>query len=602
MSRVMSGPEGRSSMNRKNPDLMKPEAGKGRNLLWADLRHVGRMLGQYLKGDPIWSLVLFGGQLAAGAVSVILGLQVQQRLAAITNALGEGDGSGIASNTTAILGLVAAVLVIGVSVIFAQYALRMRFRRVVTQKLLGRWFKDNRFFHMERRQGLDYPEQRIQEDVFQTIDGFLRLAPEVTMGLFTVFIYVGQLWTLSPPMTVPVLGITQPLPGLLVFGTLAFAVSLTLLTHWVGVRLTRTEVARQSLEARYRQEMAAVRHNGETIAFTRAAGVEESRLSTTFDLIRRNWSAYTNATLAIRTITGVPTSLLIVAPTLLFAPFVLNGSMGIGDVNLVGVSIMAVYVGAGILMSNYVALALLRSAVARLRGLHEQLDVETRSDVTVTTEVRDDIRTVDLRIAFPNGDAMNDVGDLTIGQGDRLLIQGRSGAGKSTLLRAIAGLWPEGEGGVRLPADARIVFLPQRPYMPDGTIASLLSYPEAPDAGRDQDYIDLLQRLGLGRLVDSLHEHGSWTNSLSPGEQQRVAAARAILSRPDYLFVDEATSALDPQLEACVYQLIAERLPGTALISVAHRPAVADYHSSVLRLEGGACARTTLAAAGEADR
>lgn len=419
------------------------------------------------------------------------------------------------------------------------------------------------------------------------------------MGLFTVFLYVGQLWKLSPPMTAPLLGINQPIPGLLVYGTLAFAVGLTLLTHWVGVRLTRTEVARQSLEARYRQEMAAVRHNGETIAFTRAAGVEGSRLAATFGLIRRNWSAYTNATLAIRTITGVPTSLLVIAPTLMFAPFVLNGSMGIGDVNLVGVSILAVYVGAGILMSNYVALALLRSAIARLRNLHEQLDVETGSDIAVRTEARDGIQTIDLRIAFPNGEAMNDIGDLTIVQGDRLLIQGRSGAGKSTLLRAIAGLWPEGDGTVILPAGARIVFLPQRPYMPDGTIAGLLSYPDAPDTDHDQVYVDLLERLDLGRLTGSLHEHGSWSTSLSPGEQQRVAAARAILSAPDYLFVDEATSALDPQLEAIVYKLIAERLPGAALVSVAHRPAVADYHSSVLRMEGGSCARRPLTVAGD---
>jgi len=226
--------------------------------------------------------------------------------------------------------------------------------------------------------------------------------------------------------------------------------------------------------------------------------------------------------------------------------------------------------------------------------------VETESELVVRTEARDDIRTEDLQIAFPNGDVMNEVGNLTIAKGDRLLIQGRSGAGKSTLLRAIAGLWPEGGGAVMLPADAKIVFLPQRPYMPDGTIAGLLSYPEAPDASHDQAYIDLLERLDLGRLVGSLHEHGSWVTSLSPGEQQRVAVARAILSAPDYLFVDEATSALDPQLEGAVYKLIAERLPEAALVSVAHRPAVADYHSSVLRLEEGACARAALPAASPA--
>lgn len=581
-------------MKRKNKQPMNHiDASQTRKTLGRDLAYIGKLFGRYIKADPIWCLLLFGGQIGAGALGAVLGLQLQRRLAAITNALGEGDGSQIASNTNAILLLVAAIIFIGAVAIFAQYTLRIRFRRVITGKLVSHWLTDNRFYHIERKQKLDYPEQRIQEDVTLTIDSFLRLAPEVIIGSLTMFLYVGQLWIMSPPIIIPALGINTPIPGFLVFCTLGFAFGLTLITHWVGIRLTNAEIARQSLEARYRQEMATIRHNGETIAFTRAGEIERSRVSQTFDLIRRNWASYVNATLAVRTITGLPTSMLMIAPTLLFATFVLSGAMGIGDVNLVGISIMSVYVGAGILMSNYVALALLRSSVVRLRRLEDLLVEEQTSGIDVDVEARNDIHTDTLSIAYPNGQPMNSVGKLAINKGDKLLIKGQSGAGKSTLLRAIAGLWPEGSGQVRIPEDAKVVFLPQRPYIPAGTIAELLAYPNKPDAARYAEYADILQRLGLDRLVASMDVHDSWVNSLSPGEQQRIAAARAILSAPDYLFVDEATSALDPELEAEVYGLMIERLPQSAIVSVAHRPAVEKYHSSVLNIDAGRSVITT---------
>lgn len=571
----------------KKPLKSKVGTEQVRNTLGRDLGYVIRLFGRYIKADPMWCLLLFGGQIGAGAVGAILGLQLQRRLAEITNALGNGDGSQIAVHTSAIIWLTAAITTIGVVAIFAMYTLQIRFRRVVNGKLVSQWITDDRFYHMERQQKLDYPEQRIQEDISLTVNTFLRLAPEVTIGSLTVFLYIGQLWNMSPPISIPVLGITKPIPGFLVFCTLGFAVGMTLITHWIGIRLTNAEIARQTLEARYRQQMAAVRHNGETIAFTRGGEVERSRVEKTFELIRLNWASYVNATIAVRTITGLPMSMLMIAPTLIFAPFVLSGAMGIGDVNLIGVSIMSVYVGAGILMSNYVALALLRSSVARLRRLEEVLGEQQVIGINLGSEDRADIQLENLSVAFPNGQAMNTVGDLAIRQGDRLLIKGRSGAGKSTLLRAIAGLWPEGSGQVRVPADANIVFLPQRPYLPAGTIADLLAYPNRSDVARYPVYEDILRRLGLERLVPFMDEHAVWSNSLSLGEQQRIAAARAILSEPDYLFVDEATSALDARLEADVYALMEERLPNSAIISVAHRPAVERYHSKTLEIDAG---------------
>ncbi|MGH7019734.1 MAG: ATP-binding cassette domain-containing protein, partial [Brevundimonas sp.] len=290
----------------------------------------------------------------------------------------------------------------------------------------------------------------------------------------------------------------------------------------------------------------------------------------------------------ITVVAGLPETIMLVGPAVLCAPFVLSGRMQIGDIALVGASFQQVYGGVGIIVRQYAELALLRSAVARLRLLDEMVSIDLPSDISVTeTESDDGIQVHDLMIAYPNGQLMNAVGNLEIAPGARLLVKGRSGAGKSTLLRSIAGLWPFGRGDVRLPASAAIAFLPQRGYMPDGTLASLMSYPQAPETHDDAAYLALLERLGLARLAPRLHDHQPWSRILSPGEQQRIAGARAILAAPDYLFVDEATSALDADSEANLYSLLAERLPRTALVSVAHRPTVERFHDSVLVLEDG---------------
>jgi putative ATP-binding cassette transporter len=175
-----------------------------------------------------------------------------------------------------------------------------------------------------------------------------------------------------------------------------------------------------------------------------------------------------------------------------------------------------------------------------------------------------------------------------------LLVQGRSGAGKSTLLRSIAGLWPYGRGSVTLPQGTSIAFLPQRGYMPDGTLASLMAYPNPPSAHTDAEYTQLLAKLGLEKLIPQLHEYRPWSRILSPGEQQRIAGARAILAKPTYLFVDEATSALDVQSETSLYGLFNEMLPNAALVSVAHRPTVAQYHDTLLKLDDGSASLTPL--------
>lgn len=564
----------------------RPIESHGRTL-GPDLRHAAWLIGQYVRHDPVAAIGLMTLVLGSTFVSTYLALRSQIYLADLVNALVARNAAVVPGLVGLVLGLAATTLAIGMAGLWAGLAVRMRFRSFLSPRLVNRWMAGNRFFHLERQAPLDYPEQRIQEDVFLFAERFVTLGPGVLGALYSMVIYTNQLWRMSPPITIPALGLDQLIPGFLVYFAIAFGIISTVMVHVAGRSLTRVEVVRQHLEAQFRAEMAAVRNNAEAIAFIRAGDIEHDRISGTFDLIRRNWRAYTWSHMKIDVLQTLPAQLLVVAPTLLLAPFVIRRELQVGDIALAAAALGQVYFGVGVITTYYAEIAIFRSSVARLRLLHDRLGETIHSDVDVADEARADIATRGLRVAFPDGQLMNDIGDLAIRKGDRILIQGPSGAGKSTLLRAIAGLWPFGGGAVRLPADARIAFLPQRPYMPDGTLAELMAYPAAPETHADERYAELLLALGLDRLVGCLHQPGAWSRSLSPGEQQRIAAARAILANPDYLFVDEATSALDTQLEADLYALISKQLPGVALVSVAHRPEVARHHDRVLALGQG---------------
>ena len=571
-----------------------PQESGGKSLR-ADLRYGASLVVQYVKADPLMGALLIAYQFAHSGLAMSFFLKMQLAFADIVNALAAKNAAVIPDIITKILMFGAVTTILAAIGTWSRLSLRMRMRRVLTTTLLDRWMNGNRFFHLERRAQLDYPEQRIQEDVYLFVDRLTLIGVSILASLFGVFLYTGQLWRLSPPVVAPAIGITESIPGLLVYLAFFFALAMTALVHWVGALLTRAEVVRQRLEAQFRSEMHAVRENGESIAFVRAAPLERRRLADTFLLIVMNWRTYTVANMRIAIATGLPDILLMLMPYLLCIPFVLDGRMQIGDIQIVSGSFSLVYNGIGEFITQYAEIATWRSSIARLRLLNEALSQQSfSSGIAINEKPAPHIAAHDLNITFPDGKPMLALGELEIAAGSRVLVQGPSGAGKSTLLRSIAGLWPYGSGSVDLPANASVAFLPQRNYMPNGSIASLMAYPHGVDRYSDEQYIELLNALGLQRLIPDLHAYQPWSRILSPGEQQRIAAARAILGQPDFLFIDEGTSALDAESEAKVYQTIVEHLPKAALISVAHRESVASFHQQRLRIEQGRASITPI--------
>jgi len=556
--------------------------------LWPDVKFGASLVWQYVKEDRVAGFLLIAYQFAHSGLAMSFFLKMQLAFADIVNALAAHKSSVISGILGKILLYSLITTALGVVGAWTRLTLRMRMRTVLSTRVLDRWLSENRFYHIERRSQLDYPEQRIQEDIFQFVDKLSEIGPSVLGSLFGVLLYTSQLWRLSPPIVAPAIGVTEPIPGLLVYVAFGFGVGMTVLVHWVGALLTRAEVVRQRLEAQFRSEMHAVRENGESIAFARAAPIERQRLGNTFTLIVMNWRTFTWANMRITLVSGLPEVFVWLMPYLICYPFVLDGRMQIGDIQIVSGSFSQVYNGISALITQYSELAILRSSIARLRLLNEVLATPIGSNISISESTEERISVHGLHIAFPDGKPMVQLDELEVAPGTRLLVQGKSGAGKSTLLRSIAGLWPYGSGTVDLPRQASIAFLPQRNYIPDGTIASLMAYPHSSDTHNDETYTNLLTVMGLQRLIPHLHHYQPWSRILSPGEQQRLAAARAILGNPDFLFVDEATSALDAQSEATVYKTLFERLPFFALCSGDHRESVAAFHDTLLEIKAGA--------------
>ncbi|TWH88722.1 ABC transporter ATP-binding protein/permease [Novosphingobium taihuense] len=566
-------------------DERPPEVPPG--TVWLHVKYGAGMIWRYIKAEPVIGVFLIAYQFAQSTVTVAVLLKMQLGFAAIVSALAARNGTEIPGIVTEILLYSAGMAILNMVGVWTRLALRIRMRKVLTTRLLDSWMQDNRYFHLEQRAQIDYPEQRIQEDIFTFVEKVTLIGVSVVASVFGVFLYTSQLWRLSPPLVFPSVGMTEPVPGLLVYVAFTLAIVMTVLVHWVGRLLTRAEVVRQRLEAQFRLEMQAIRGNGESIAFARAGALERKRLANTFDLIRVNWRAYTLANMRITIVTGLPETFMFLFPYLICIPFVLDGRMQVGDIQIVMGSFTAVYMGISAIVTQYAELAILRSAVARLQLFEDLLSVPMDSGITVRDSADRSVEVNGLRVSYPNGQPMVELDELKITPGSRLLVQGGSGAGKSTLLRSIAGLWPYGKGDVELPGNAKVAFLPQRNYMPDGTLAALMSYPDDPDSRGDAEYVQLLEALGLARLAPQLHSYMPWSRILSPGEQQRIAAARAILAHPDFLFVDEATSALDAGSEEQLYKALVERLPNAAIISVAHRQSVAAYHDRRLLIENG---------------
>jgi putative ATP-binding cassette transporter len=482
-----------------------------------------------------------------------------------------------------------SLIVVAVYSLYLRQILHIRWRRWLTDRFLRNWLEDQSYYRMQLNQATtDNPDQRISDD----LDRFATISLGLSLGLLNSFVtlvsFLSILWTLSGALMIPLGGgVTIKIPGYMVFAAVIYAVVGTIVTRWIGHPLIRLNFDQQRYEADLRFSMVRLRENAENVAFYGGEARELDTFQTRFARIVTNWWGIIKRRKKLTWFTTGYSQVAIIFPFVVAAPRYFDKAIQLGGLMQISSAFNQVQDSLSFIITSYTEIAEYQSVVQRLAGFREKLNeiaAERRAPQPIQIErggTGVEVETLDLNL--PDGQILRPDIALGASPSNPLLITGSSGAGKSTLLRAIAGLWPFGRGRIRV-AQGRSLFLPQRPYLPLGTLADALVYPNSA-AGRPRDKLaDALRTVGLPQLVDQLDEEGNWAQRLSIGEQQRLAFARVLLARPEIVFLDEATSALDEAAETSLYRLLREASWRPTIVSVGHHGTLRRFHDTVVDL------------------
>ena len=464
--------------------------------------------------------------------------------------------------------------------------LRLRWRRWLTGRYLAHWLDGRGYYRIELERKIDNADQRIAEDLNRLGLYTMQLLLGVIGATASLVSFLFILWQLSGSLSLASVGIDASIPGYMVWVALIYAFLGTYLANLVGRRLIPLNFAQQALEADFRFSLVRVRENAEGIALYHGEPAEQQNLVARFQAVFMNGWRVLVTSLQLGFYQTGYAQIAIIFPYLVTGPRFFEGAITLGVMTQTAQAFGQVQTALSFFIDNYATLAELRAVMDRLDGLQAAIDHRPAAAIDVAAEQgRGDIGADGLTLSLPNGQALLDDATFVLRRGRSTLITGTSGSGKSTLFRALAGIWPFGAGHVRVPAGARVLFLPQKPYIPIGTLRDAVRYPDESSTATDADIASALGSARLGPLVGRLDEVAHWTYVLSGGEQQRLAVARALVFKPDWLFLDEATASLDEPTEAAIYGELKRKLPGTTIVSIGHRPSLRQWHDREIELQ-----------------
>ena len=506
------------------------------------------------------------------------------------NALQEKDWNGFVREMIVFCVLAGITVLLAVYQTYLTQWLQIRWRKWMTTRLLGEWLHNANYYRMELQgEAADNPDQRLSDDVKQFVIQTLSISIGLLGSIVSLASFVIILWGLSEAAPLTLFGHDIPIPGYLVWGALIYAIFGTALTQWIGRPLVNLNFEQQRYEADFRFNLVRVRENTEQIALLKGEGAERTQLLQRFGSVISNWYGIMSRTKRLNAFTTSYAQAAVVFPFILMSPAFFANKILLGALLQTAEAFGKVQDALSFFVSAYTTLADWRSTVARLDGFEMSVNSAAKlpsrkPSIEVIPSGHDGIGIEQLLIQLPNGKAQVSANALSIRPNQDTLVMGPSGAGKSTLFRAIAGVWPFGSGEISVPANASLMMLPQRPYFPIGPLKAALAYPVSPDSFTPAQISDVLTAVGLPQLSARLEEDAHWNRMLSLGEQQRLGLARALLQRPQYLFLDEATASLDEPSEARLYRLLQERLPATTIISIGHRSTLRDFHERTVEL------------------
>lgn len=557
----------------------------------ATLAIVWRIAVPYFKSEDKWAgLGLLATVIAIQLALVGNSVLFNQWRGRFYNAIQEKNWDGFRREMIVFIVLATVLVVLQIYNVYLSQWLQIRWRNWMTRKYLGGWLHDANHYRMQLQgDAADNPDQRISDDVKLFVDQTLEIGLGLLSSVVTFFSFTVVLWGLSAEAPLHLFG--NPIPGYLVWAALIYAIFGTALTQWIGSPLVNLNFEQQQREADFRFNLVRVRENSEQIALLQGDRTERESLLGRFGRVVANWYAIMSRTKRLMAFTQSYAQTAVVFPILLMAPAyfankillgpVLQGAEAFGNVN----DALSFFV------STYRTLAEWRAVVARLDGF--EMSIETAAHLKEKSDsiqrlAPDGTREIDLKellVRLPNGEPLIAADGFHIQDHEQLLVSGPSGAGKSTLFRAIAGIWPFGSGSISIPAKASLMMLPQRPYFPIAPLHASIAYPSDASNFSPERMREVLKEVGLPQLAGRLDEEQHWNRMLSVGEQQRLGIARALLLAPKFLFLDEATASLDEPSEAALYRLLAEKLPGSSIVSIGHRSTLEAFHQRKMALK-----------------
>ena len=481
------------------------------------------------------------------------------------------------------------LIILAVYKFYLTQLLEMRWREWMTGHYLQRWLHQQAFYRLElaRFSGPqaagtpppDNPDQRIQEDVNQFTSLTIGLCMGLLNAVVTLVSFVGILWSLSGAFDFTLGGKSYDIPGFMVWMAVLYCLAGSIITHYIGRPQIKLNFQQQQLEADFRHHMVRVREYSESIALDRGEAVEKKQLELRFSSVLGNYLRLLKAQKNLIWFNSFFGQSAVVFPFIVAAPRFFSGAIQLGELMQISSAFGRVQDSLSWFVDNYSSLATWRATTDRLTSFEEALVAvapvkygqEAMNSVAVSA--------TNLHIELPQGAVLLDDATLGAQAGNSVLLQGPSGSGKSTLFRTLAGIWPFASGQVQRPANA--MFIPQRPYFPNGALRDALAYPEPATTYSDADMRQALDHALLPQLAGQLDTPGAWGQTLSGGEQQRLAIARVFLKKPAWVFADEATSALDEVAENTLYKRLLAHVESAqgAIISIAHRPTVAAFHA-----------------------
>lgn len=559
-----------------------------------------RLASPYWSGETrrqAWRLTLLSIAFAVAQVVVQLGLN--RWIGWFFDLLDAHDRS-IAVAVLVFVALSLVMMAVAAQQIYLRMALQVNWRAWVTMRLIDRWLARSRHYLLPYFDGdSDNPDYRVAEDVRVVTEAAVDFSMAIVNGLLLLVGFVGVLWSLSGSLQVGLFGLNFGVPGYLVWSAILYALIGSALTYWFGRPMIKINEERHAREGDFRFHLVRTRERSESIAFESGESTEIALHRGVLAGLVGAWQRLMFAQRRLTLITTGYSSAAPIVPLLVAAPEYLAGNMTLGSLVQAGAAFVQVQLALGFFIDNFARLSDWRAALNRigvldqgLARIEQQVAEGSDTNIVITQSQDGCLRLTDLHLDSPEGAVVIDQATVAVRPGEKVLVTGEAGAGSTTLFRAIAGLWPWGKGRIELPADPKKMFVPQRPYIPYGSLRGALVYPDPESTFGDADLTRALERCGLAHLVPRLAETGQWDQVLSESEQQKFSFARLLIHRPNWVFLDQATSALNEAEQESMMSLFRADLAGASLISAGFRTALAGFHDQTLTLtKTGAGAR-----------